>query len=135
MPPKEALLPISIKIAIGFWMLFMVLQAIGLVTVVASGKTSAAALVLGVLIFVGLGYQSFAASRLSRWSLVCHSLVYACISLRRYMANPRWTDDYPLLGVFVDVIPWALITILVAIHWRRMTWKPLGESLSKFSAG
>lgn len=134
MPVRTVRIPITIKIAMSIWLLLMALQAGGMITLATRGPINPAELAWRVAVFVCLGYQVYAASRFSRWSLVAHTLVYASVTLRRYLIDPDWTGRYPMLGVFVDIIPWALMVLLVAIHWRKMNWSPLGLPMSARAA-
>lgn len=116
----------SIKITVAFWIFFTGLATLGLLGTLLAGDIKPAPVAWSIVTICGLAYQSYAASRLSRWSLLTHTLLYAGVTLRRYLADPNWTDRYPILGVFTDIIPWGFVTILIAVHWRKMNWAPLG---------
>ncbi len=131
MPVHTARVPATIKIAMSIWLIFMALQAVAIAVALTGERINPAELAWHVAVFCGLGYQVYAASRLSRWSLLVHSLVYASITFRRYLRDPDWTQRYPLLGIFVDIIPWAAVVLLVAIHWRKLNWSLLGLPAEK----
>ena len=131
MPAPTARVPFTIKIAMSIWLIFMVLQALAIASTLAGAKIDPAELAWRVAVFCGLGYQVYAASRLSRWSVLVHTLVYGSITVRRYLRDPDWTQRYPILGVFVDIIPWAAVALLVAVHWRKLNWSPLGLPAGK----
>lgn len=133
MPAVKTRVPFTIKIAISIWLIFMVLQALAIASTLASAQINPLELSWRVTVFCGLGYQVYAASRLSRWSVLVHTLVYGSVTVRRYLRDPDWTQHYPMLGVFVDIIPWAAVALLVAVHWRKLNWSPLGLPIEKAS--
>lgn len=108
----------------------MGLAALDLLRTLLAGEIRPMRLALNIVALCGLAYQSFAASRLSRWSLVTHTLLfawfYASITVRRYLTDPNWMVSYSVVGVFLDILPWGFVTILIAVHWRKMNWAPLG---------
>lgn len=134
MPALKTRVPFTIKIAISIWLIFMALQALAIAAMLADAQINPLELAWRAAVFCGLGYQIYAASRLSRWSLVVHTLVYGSVTVRRYLHDPDWTQRYPILGVFVDIIPWAAVALLVAVHWRKLNWFLLGPAPERAQA-
>ena len=119
-------LPLTIKIVVGFWSIFIGLGVLALIGVLFEGNDLVPKVAWSLFMLFGVIYQTIAISRMSRWSLLCHTVLYAATTLRRFVVDPNWMDRFPLLGVFVDIIPWAFVTIMIAVHWQKMNWAPLG---------
>jgi hypothetical protein len=121
--------PLSIKILVVVWSL------IGLLQLATNSRIPASGITLWWLttLSAALGfvtYQAIALWRLSRWPIVLQSISFGLILQNRHQAGFDWRAHYPLLGIFVFVIPTALYFALVLPHWRKTNWSLFGRPYS-----
>jgi hypothetical protein len=72
-------------------------------------------------------YQALALVRLSRWPILLTAAVGAWSVISRHLAHFDWRHRYPMLGVFVILIPLALYFACTMPHWRKMNWALFGR--------
>jgi hypothetical protein len=118
--------PLSIKILVVVWSLIGLLQLATNSRIPAPGITPWWLITLAAALgFVS--YQAIALWRLSRWPIVLQSISFGLVLQNRHQAGFDWRAHYPLLGIFVFVIPTALYFALVLPHWRKMNWALFGR--------
>ena len=118
------------------WLIVLIWSLIGLAPVIqlaaragpgARGAVSFAALVT----LAWIAYQAAALVRLSRWPVVLTLGVAAWSLAARYLAHYAWRAHYPMLGVFIVLIPLGLYLACTLPHWRKMNWAcsgaPIGD--------
>jgi hypothetical protein len=73
-------------------------------------------------------YQAVSLIRLSRWPILMTVLSIAWTLIDRRQAHFDWRGHYPMLGVFVILIPCALYLACTLPHWRKMNWTLFGRT-------
>lgn len=126
METRAARTPLSIKIAIGFFVLGLTLQLLRATSDAINGAMNVTGLVGVAIDIAAITFQLVALPRLSRWAPICQSALTVIFLGIRYLNDPNWTDAYPMLGPFIMIIPLAIYLALVLPHWRKMNWAPLG---------
>ena len=84
-----------------------------------------AAVVIVTLAFAA--YQAIALIRLSRWPVAITIASMAWSLASRHQAHFDWRGHYPMLGVFVFLIPCAFYLGCTLPHWRKMNWALFGR--------
>lgn len=127
METRSVRTPLSIKIAVGFFFLGLATKAFGSwMFKQVGGDLTALWFILSTIEVAAMIYQILVLPRLSRWAPIVQVLVVIAFITWRYIRDPNWTDNFPLTGVFVLIIPLAGYLALVLPHWRKMNWAPLG---------
>ena len=88
-------------------------------------RTPVVAVMLVSLAFVA--YQAIALVRLSRWPVLLTVASIAWSLVSRHLAHFEWRHRYPMLGVFVFLIPLALYLACTLPHWQKMNWALFGR--------
>lgn len=123
MATRSVRTPLSIKFVVGFYLLNILFRAFGLWNYFRySGEATPLWAALIGIEAVAILYQLVAAPRLSRWAPIVQVGVLSGFMAWRYVQEPGWTKTYPMLGVFVLIIPTAIYLALVLPHWRKMNW-------------
>lgn len=127
MTTRSVRTPLSIKIAVGFFVLGLANKALGAwMYKQVGGDLTALWLLLSAIEVAAMIYQILVLPRLSRWAPIVQIVIVISFITWRYIQNPNWTDNFPVTGVFVLIIPLAAYLALVLPHWRKMNWAPLG---------
>jgi hypothetical protein len=124
MKTREHRTPLSI------WIIVVIWSFIGLAPITRLVSSGASALVsFTVIISVAwVAYQAVALARLSRWPVVLTIGTAAWSIAARYLMHYDWRANYPMLGVFIVLIPLTLYLACTLPHWRKMNWALLGQS-------
>jgi hypothetical protein len=119
-------IPLSIKIVIGFMILFLAGRAAGLVAFLL-GKPLHQPWPEFALAVALMTFQVVGLSRMSRWPIIVQATMVTLSIFSQYATQPHWTDRYPILGAFAIIIPLAIYLALTLPHWRRMNWAVFGR--------
>ena len=120
----------SHRTPLSIWIIVVVWSLVGLTPIARLVSSGAVAVVsFPVLIpVVWLAYHAVALTRLSRWPIVLIAGMAGSSILSRYLTHYDWRAHYPMLGVFIILIPSALYLGCTLPHWRKMNWAPFGRS-------
>ena len=123
MATREHRTPLSIWIIVVTWSLIGLAPTLRLVASGASVIMSFA-----VLIAVAwTAYHAVALTRLSRWPVVVTLGMAGWSIVTRYVMHYNWRAHYPMLGVFIVLIPLGLYLACTLPHWRKMNWAVFGR--------
>ena len=123
MKTREHRTPLSI------WIIAVIWSLIGLAPILRLVASGASVIMsFAVLIAVAwAAYQAAALTRLSRWPIVVTIGLAATSIATRYLMHYNWRAHYPMLGVFIVLIPLGLYLSCTLPHWRKMNWAIFGR--------
>ncbi|MBO9558284.1 MAG: hypothetical protein J7515_06820 [Caulobacter sp.] len=124
MTTREHRTPLSI------WIIVVVWSLIGLAPTLRLVSTGASAVVSFTVLFAvaWVAYHGVALARLSRWPVVLTMGVAGWSIMTRYLMHYDWRAHYPMLGVFIILIPLGLYLSCTLPHWGKMNWAIFGRS-------
>jgi hypothetical protein len=88
---------------------------------------SGAVLAVVILTLIFIAYQAVALIRLSCWPVLLTIASLAWTLIDRRQAHFDWRGHYPMLGVFVFLIPCVVYLACTLPHWRKMNWSLFGR--------
>jgi membrane associated rhomboid family serine protease len=118
--------PLSIWIIAAIWSLGALVPTVRWAMSSPFGASGAVWAVL-IMTAVFIGYQAVALIRLSRWPVLMTIASLAWTLIDRRQAHFDWRGHYPMLGVFVFLVPCAVYLACTLPHWRKMNWGPFGR--------
>jgi hypothetical protein len=118
--------PLSIWIAVGLFALLLAGHAAGLLAFFLDKPLHRPwpDFILATLLVV---FQIIGLVRMSRWPIVFQVVMVSGNIAIQYATNPRWTDRYPIFGVFAVIIPLFAYLACALPHWRKMNWSFFGR--------
>jgi hypothetical protein len=123
MTTREHRTPLSIWIIVVLWSLIELAPTLRLV---ASGASAVLSFYVLIAV-VWAAYHAVALTRLSRWPVVVTLGLAVCSIVTRYVMRYDWRAHYPMLGVFIVLIPLVLYLACTLPHWRKMNWALFGR--------
>jgi hypothetical protein len=120
--------PISILVVSVLYLLLFIVAAW---RVVMPLRPLTSEMVVRIALDIGLyAYLIVATLRMSRWPILAVLTWFVVRIGVNYYMDPRWTDRYPLSGVFVMIIPMSVFAGLVLPHWKKLNWNLFGQMTS-----
>ncbi|HEY2660727.1 MAG TPA: hypothetical protein VGI79_13470 [Caulobacteraceae bacterium] len=122
--------PLSIKVAALLLMLGAIPPVRGVVAM--AGRPHGVQLVELVPLLVvaaAIGYLAICLWRMSRVPFLVYASLTSLSFAWRVTKHFPWRAKYPALGMFVVIIPLALMSALVLPNWKLMSWNPIGRGV------
>ncbi len=118
--------PLSIWIIAAIWSLGTLAPTVRW-AMTARPVANGAVVAVMIVTLIFMAYQATALIRLSRWPVLMTIVSIAWSLISRHQAHFDWRGRYPMLGIFVFLIPCALYLVCTLPHWRKMNWALFGR--------
>lgn len=118
--------PLSVKVAVGLWLLFAAVRAFNTIKLATLGAPGLALGGQAIAVSIAL-YYAAATARLSRWPVLIYPAMAGLSAFGLYSSHYVWREHYPILGPLAVILPPVIFLALTLPHWRKMNWALFGR--------